>query len=216
MKFLKEVNESVEYIVEAKADSNDKDYYITGVFMQGDEKNRNGRVYPTDILIKEMNRYTNEMIKTKRSIGELNHPDTIQVNPERASHIITELWQDGNTIKGKAKILNTPMGKLVKSLMDEGIQLGVSSRGVGTIKESKGTKVVGDDFHLATVDIVSDPSAQTAFVENIMESKEYYIDNGIIKEKSINEFVEAVKSPKRLDEAKLLKAFSKLLADINN
>ena len=108
------------------------------------------------------------------------------------------------------------MGKLVKSLMDEGIQLGVSSRGVGTIKESKGAKVVGNDFHLATVDIVSDPSAQTAFVENIMESKEYYIENGIIREKTMNEFVETVKAVKRLDEAKLLKAFSKLLSSINN
>lgn len=178
--------------------------------MQGNEKNRNGRIYPTETLVKESHRYTEEMIKAKRSLGELNHPESVQVNPERASHIITELTQDGNYIMGKAKVLDTPLGKIVKSLMDEGVTLGVSSRGFGSITEQKGHKVVGGDFHLATVDIVSDPSAPKAFVESIMENKEFFFENGILMEKEHQEIEAQIEESARqgtLDEDKLFELF---------
>lgn len=189
MKFLCEVNAETEMLIEEK--NGKKDYYITGPMMQGNIQNGNGRFYPTELLVREMNRYMEEQVKPKRtnSLGELNHPDTIQVNMERTSHRIVEMWQDGDIIMGKAKIMDTPMGKIVKTHMDEGIQFGVSTRGFGTLKESEnGYKEVQPDFHLATIDIVSNPSAPSAWMNAVMESKNFALHEGMIVE--VNEATE--------------------------
>lgn len=166
----------VEVITEAKEDGK-KNYFIEGIFMQGDIKNRNGRIYPSATLENEMSRYQKEFIETKRALGELGHPDGPQINGDRVSHLITEMKRDGNDFYGKAKILSTPMGEIVKSLLDEGVKIGVSTRGLGSVKAGKnGVMEVQKDFHLSTVDIVTDPSAPNAFVNGIMENVEYYYD----------------------------------------
>ena len=166
----------VEVITEAKEDVK-KNYFIEGIFMQGDIKNRNGRIYPSATLENEMSRYQKEFIETKRALGELGHPDGPQINGDRVSHLITEMKRDGNDFYGKAKILSTPMGEIVKSLLDEGVKIGVSTRGLGSVKAGKnGVMEVQKDFHLSTVDIVTDPSAPNAFVNGIMENVEYYYD----------------------------------------
>lgn len=175
MKLITEVNESCEVITEAKEDGK-KNYFIEGIFMQGDIKNRNGRIYPSDTLEKEMARYDKEFIQNKRSLGELGHPDGPQINGDRVSHLITSMRREGNDFYGKAKILSTPMGEIVKSLLDEGIKIGVSTRGLGSVREKNGVMEVQSDFHLSTVDIVTDPSAPNAFVNGIMENREYYYD----------------------------------------
>ena len=175
MKLITEVNESCEVITEAKEDGK-KSYFIEGIFMQGDIKNRNGRIYPCSTLEKEMTRYQTEFIEPKRALGELGHPDGPTINGDRVSHLITSMKRDGNDFYGKAKILGTPMGEIVKSLLDEGIKIGVSTRGLGSVKEKNGVMEVQNDFHLATVDIVTDPSAPNAFVNGIMENREYYYD----------------------------------------
>jgi len=168
--------DSVEVITEAKEDGK-KNYFIEGIFMQGDLKNRNGRIYPSSTLENEMNRYNKEFIETKRALGELGHPDGPQINGDRVSHLITEMRRDGNDFYGKAKILSTPMGEIVKSLLDEGVKIGVSTRGLGSVKAGRdGVMEVQKDFHLSTVDIVTDPSAPNAFVNGIMENVEYYYD----------------------------------------
>jgi hypothetical protein len=183
MKLITETIEDIEVLTEANA-SGVKQYKIRGVFMQADIKNRNGRVYPVDTLTKEVVRYNEQFINKKRAFGELGHPDGPTVNLERVSHMITSLKSEGKNFIGEAKIMDTPYGKIVKNLIDEGAQLGVSSRGMGSI--SNGT--VGRDFYLATAaDIVADPSAPDAFVEGIMEGKEWVWDNGILKEQEINE-----------------------------
>ena len=167
---------SVEVITEAKDDGK-KNYFIEGIFMQGDIKNRNGRIYPSKTLETEMGRYQKEFIETKRALGELGHPDGPQINGDRVSHLITEMRRDGNDFYGKAKILSTPMGEIVKSLLDEGVKIGVSTRGLGSVKAGRdGVMEVQKDFHLSTVDIVTDPSAPNAFVNGIMENVEYYYD----------------------------------------
>lgn len=167
---------SVEVITEAKDDGK-KNYFIEGIFMQGDIKNRNGRIYPSTTLETEMERYNTEFIETKRALGELGHPDGPQINGDRVSHLITEMRRDGNDFYGKAKILSTPMGEIVKSLLDEGVKIGVSTRGLGSVKAGRnGVMEVQKDFHLSTVDIVTDPSAPNAFVNGIMENVEYYYD----------------------------------------
>jgi hypothetical protein len=167
---------SVEVITEAKDDGK-KNYFIEGIFMQGDIKNRNGRIYPSKTLEAEMGRYQKEFIETKRALGELGHPDGPQINGDRVSHLITEMRRDGNDFYGKAKILSTPMGEIVKSLLDEGVKIGVSTRGLGSVKAGRdGVMEVQKDFHLSTVDIVTDPSAPNAFVNGIMENVEYYYD----------------------------------------
>lgn len=167
---------SVEVITEAK-DGGNKNYFIEGIFMQGDIKNRNGRIYPSATLESEMNRYNKEFIETKRALGELGHPDGPQINGDRVSHLITDMRRDGNDFYGKAKILSTPMGEIVKSLLDEGVKIGVSTRGLGSVKAGRdGVMEVQKDFHLSTVDIVTDPSAPNAFVNGIMENVEYYYD----------------------------------------
>jgi len=176
MKLITEINESCEVITEANAETGKKNYFIEGIFMQGDIKNRNGRIYPSDTLEKEMTRYDEEFIQPKRALGELGHPDGPQINGDRVSHLITSMRREGNDFYGKAKILSTPMGEIVKSLLDEGIKIGVSTRGLGSVREKNGVMEVQGDFHLSTVDIVTDPSAPNAFVNGIMENREYYYD----------------------------------------
>ena len=184
MKLISEEIQNAEYLVEET--NGKKNYKIKGVFLQSDIKNRNGRIYENDILTKEVNRYTEEFIDKKRAFGELGHPDGPVVNLERVSHMITSLKSEGKNFIGEAKIMDTPYGKIVKGLIDEGAQLGVSSRGMGSIIQRNGANYVKDDFYLATAaDIVADPSAPDAFVEGIMEAKEWVWDNGKLSLKRI-------------------------------
>jgi len=201
MKLITETTENIKLIKE-DVEGGPANYYISGVFMQAEEKNRNGRIYPKDILMNEVKNYNNNFVNGKRAFGELGHPEGPTVNLERVSHIITDLQEKNNDVVGKAKIMDTPMGKIVKNLLDEGAQLGVSSRGMGSLTEKNGTKFVDDDFMLAAVDIVADPSAPNAFVDGIMEGKEWIWDNGIIKEKTINGYKKKIyKTPQStLDE----------------
>ena len=206
MKLITEEVSNVKIITEGKGSS--KKLYIEGVFLQGNIKNRNGRMYPVQTLAREVNRYNEAFVGKGRALGELGHPDGPTVNLDRVSHKITSLVQEGDNFKGKAQLLNTPMGKIASSLLDEGVMLGVSSRGVGSLREDRdGCKVVGEDFMLATAaDIVADPSAPDAFVSGIMEGKEWIWDGGILREqqaaqtqKRINTLVDQ----KRLEEKKL-------------
>tara|TARA_B100000579_G_scaffold162982_1_gene132392 strand:+ start:928 stop:1578 length:651 start_codon:yes stop_codon:yes gene_type:complete len=206
MKLITEEISSVKFITEGKGSK--KKLYIEGVFLQGDIKNRNGRMYPVNTLDKEVNRYNESFVQKGRALGELGHPEGPTVNLDRVSHKITSLVREGNNFKGKAQLLETPMGKIAKSLLGEGVMLGVSSRGVGSLKEDHtGTKVVGEDFQLATAaDIVADPSAPDAFVNGIMEGKEWVWDGGILRQelaektkRSINTLVDQ----RRLEEHKL-------------
>ena len=187
MKLFSEAVEDVEYICEAKEDGS-KSYKIRGIFMQADIKNRNGRVYPMEILQKEVTKYNKNFIKENRAFGELGHPDGPTVNLERVSHMITSLEPNGKNFIGEAKIMGTPYGKIVKGLIDEGAQLGVSSRGMGSLVQRGGMNVVSDDFYIATAaDIVADPSAPDAFVEGIMEGKEWVWNNGALLESEMME-----------------------------
>ena len=183
MKLIREEIEQVEVIVEER--NGKKNLYIEGIFLQGDMKNRNGRMYPCSTLEKEVGRYNEAFIQKGRALGELCHPDVPTVNLDRVSHKITSLVREGNNFIGRAKILNTPMGNIAKSLLDEGVKLGVSSRGVGSVRmNNEGVNIVGEDFMLATAaDIVADPSAPDAFVDGIMEGKEWVWDGGILREK---------------------------------
>lgn len=177
MKLITEVTENCEVITEANEETGKKSYFIEGIFMQGDIQNRNGRIYPSLVLEKEMSRYIKEFVEPKRALGELGHPDGPTINGDRVSHLITEMKRDGNNFYGKAKILGTPMGEIVKTFIDEGIKIGVSTRGLGSVKQLRnGVMEVQNDFHLSTVDIVTDPSAPNAFVNGIMENVEYYYD----------------------------------------
>ena len=203
MKLITETIEDIEVLTEATANGG-KSYKIKGVFMQADIKNRNGRVYPVETLAKEVRRYTNEFINKKRAFGELGHPDGPTVNLERVSHMITSLKSEGKNFVGEAKIMDTPYGKIVKNLIDEGAQLGVSSRGMGSIQQSQGRNVVGKDFYLATAaDIVADPSAPDAFVEGIMENKEWVWDNGILKSMEVEQYKEEIERTKRKELAEV-------------
>ena len=197
MKLISEEIQNAEYLVE---ETNGKmNYKIKGVFLQSDIKNRNGRIYENDILSKEVDRYSKEFIDKKRAFGELGHPDGPVVNLERVSHMITSLKPEGKNFIGEAKIMDTPYGKIVKGLIDEGAQLGVSSRGMGSLVTKNGANYVGKDFYLATAaDIVADPSAPDAFVEGIMENKEWVWDNGVIKAQDIEEYKDHIKEAKRL------------------
>ena len=182
VKLFSEAVEEVQYICEEK-ESGDKNYKIRGVFMQADFKNRNGRVYPMEVLEKEVQRDNKKFINENRAYGELGHPDGPTVNLERVSHMVTELYPDGKNFIGEAKILKTPMGEIVKNLMDEGAKLGVSSRGMGSLDQRNGANYVRDDFYLATAaDIVADPSAPNAFVEGVMEGKEWVWNHGALVE----------------------------------
>ena len=203
MKLITETIENIEVLTEDKANGK-KDYKIRGVFMQADIKNRNGRVYPVDTLAKEVKRYTNEFINKKRAFGELGHPDGPTVNLERVSHMITSLKPEGKNFIGEAKVMDTPYGKIVKNLIDEGAQLGVSSRGMGSIQQQHGKNVVGRDFYLATAaDIVADPSAPDAFVEGIMEGKEWVWDNGVLKSMEVEQYKEEIERTKRKELAEV-------------
>ena len=206
MKLITEEINKVEFIVEETEGK--KSMFIEGVFLQGNQKNRNGRVYKTDTLAREVGRYTEQYINNGRALGELGHPDGPTVNLDRVSHKIVSLTQEGNNFVGKAKLLDTPMGKIAKSLIDEGVTLGVSSRGVGSLTETKqGYKLVGEDFMLATAaDIVADPSAPDAFVQGIMEGKEWVYENGILKEQEIDyarSTIEKAVAKRELQEKKL-------------
>ena len=185
VKLIAEAVEEVEYITEEK-EGGGKNYKIRGIFMQADIKNRNGRIYPMEVLDEEVRNYNKKFIQQNRAFGELGHPDGPTVNLERVSHMITSLKPDGKNFIGEAKIMDTPMGKIVKNLMDEGAKLGVSSRGMGSLKQKGGANVVSDDFYLATAaDIVADPSAPNAFVEGIMEGKEWVWNNGALVEAQV-------------------------------
>ena len=204
MKLISEEIQQAEYLVEET--NGKKSYKIKGVFLQSDIKNRNGRIYENDILSKEVKRYNEEFINKKRAFGELGHPDGPTVNLERVSHMITKLTPEGKNFIGEAKIMDTPYGKIVKGLIDEGAQLGVSSRGMGSLVTKNGANYVGKDFYLATAaDIVADPSAPDAFVEGIMENKEWVWDNGVIKAQDIEEYKEHIQKAKalKLAEAKV-------------
>jgi hypothetical protein len=214
MKLISEEIQQAEYLVEET--NGKKDYKIRGVFLQSDIKNRNGRIYENEILAKEVNRYSKEFIDKKRAFGELGHPDGPTVNLERVSHMITSLKSEGKNFIGEAKIMDTPYGKIVKGLIDEGAQLGVSSRGMGSLVTKNGANYVGKDFYLATAaDIVADPSAPDAFVEGIMESKEWVWDNGVLIEKDINEWKQEIERAKKtaLTEAKV-KVFKSFLQNL--
>ena len=216
MKLITEEISNVKIITEGKGSS--KKLYIEGVFLQGDIKNRNGRMYPMETLSREVQRYNETFVQKGRALGELGHPDGPTVNLDRVSHKITSLVREGSNFKGKAQILNTPMGKIASSLLDEGVMLGVSSRGVGSLRTTnEGHKVVGEDFMLATAaDIVADPSAPDAFVQGIMEGKEWVWEGGILREqlaektqKRINTLVDQ----RRLDEHKL-NLFNEFLSNL--
>jgi hypothetical protein len=188
MKLISEHVDSIEYLVEDTKEGA-KNYRIKGVFMQAEMKNRNGRMYPMSVLEKEVGRYNKEYVNQNRAFGELGHPDGPTVNLERVSHMITDLHPDGKNFIGEAKVMDTPYGKIVKNLIDEGAKLGVSSRGMGSLEPRRDMQIVKDDFYLATAaDIVADPSAPNAFVEGIMEGKEWVWDNGIIKEMDIDAY----------------------------
>jgi len=201
MKLITETIEDIEVLTEATANGG-KGYKIRGVFMQADIKNRNGRIYPVGTLAKEVKRYNEQFINKKRAFGELGHPDGPTVNLERVSHMITSLKPEGKNFVGEAKIMDTPYGKIVKNLIDEGAQLGVSSRGMGSLQSGSQGNVVGKDFYLATAaDIVADPSAPDAFVEGIMEGKEWVWDNGILKSMEVERYKEEIEKTKRAELA---------------
>ena len=206
MKLIREEIETVEFLVEQK--NGKKSMYIEGVFLQGDIQNRNGRMYPVNVLRKEVARYTENHIAKGRALGELGHPEGPTVNLDRVSHKIVSLKESGSNFIGKAKILSTPMGKIASSLIEEGVKLGVSSRGIGSLKPTReGVNVVSDDFRLSTAaDIVADPSAPDAFVEGIMEGKEWVWDGGVLRERSAAKAyreINTLVTQKQLDEKKL-------------
>ena len=206
MKLIREEIETVDFIVEEK--NGKKSMFIEGIFLQGDLKNRNGRMYPMETLRREVQRYTENHIQSGRALGELGHPDGPTVNLDRVSHKIVSLKENGSNFIGKAKILSTPMGKIAESLIGEGVKLGVSSRGIGSLKQTKeGINVVGEDFMLATAaDIVADPSAPDAFVEGIMEGKSWVWDGGVLREQQASKTYKEINTlvtQKQLDEKKL-------------
>ena len=214
MKLITENIESVKVITEEK--NGVKTLYIQGPFLVAETKNRNGRLYKEETVRREVDRYNEEYVSKNRAFGELGHPDSPSINLDRVSHLITSLKQEGNQWIGKAKILETPMGKIAKSLMEGGATLGVSSRGMGSLKEVNGVNVVQDDYYLATAaDIVADPSAPGAFVQGIMEGKEWVWDNGKVKELDINEYYNQIKNAKQkqIDEISL-KIFENFLSKL--
>lgn len=215
MYLITETNhDNVRFISEANA-KGEKQYFIEGVFMQAEVKNRNGRVYPQEIMKNEIQRYSTEFVQKNRAMGELGHPEGPTVNLERVSHIIKSLRVEGKDVYGKAKILETPMGKIAKNLLNEGCMFGVSSRGMGTLQEKNGVNYVQDDFMLASVDIVADPSAPNAFVNGIMEGREWIWDNGVIKEKQIAKYKKVIsESAARNLQENALRVFQDFLSKL--
>lgn len=213
MKLITETTLGVRLLTEEK--DGKKNYFIEGVFMQSETKNRNGRMYPGSVMSKEVGRYNTEYVAQNRAMGELGHPEGPTVNLERVSHIIKDLRLEGNDVYGRAKILDTPYGKIVKNLMDEGAKLGVSSRGMGSLKEQDGVNVVQEDFMLASVDVVADPSAPNAFVNGIMEGKEWIWDNGIIKPVQIENYKKIIeKTSSRNLEEQAVRLFTDFIAKL--
>ena len=199
MKLIAEYHDQdLNFITEAK-EKGGQNHFIEGVFMQAEQTNRNGRVYPKAIMESAVHKYVTEQVNTRRAVGELNHPDGPNVNLDKVSHIITELNWVGNDVVGKARILETPMGQIVKGLLDGGVQLGVSTRGMGSLENKNGVMYVKDDFHLSTVDIVQDPSAPTAFVNGIMEGVDWVWNNGVIEAQVIERMETEIKKAPRAD-----------------
>jgi hypothetical protein len=217
MKVITEINEEVHYITEG-AEGAAKQYFIEGVFLQSAKLNRNGRYYPKEIMEREVARYTRDYINTNRAFGELGHPANPSINLDRVSHMIKGLRCEGTDYIGRAKILDTPYGKIVKSLIDEGARIGVSSRGLGSLKESNGSKIVQDDFHLTTAaDIVADPSAPDAFVRGIMEGKEWILEGGHYKEIDYDKSKKMLETASRNDyEQVKLRLFEDFLSKLSN
>ena len=209
MKLITEHTHELEYITESKG----KEQYIKGIFMQSDLKNQNGRIYPHAVLKKEVNNFNNKYVKEGRALGELGHPMGPIINLDRVSHVIKELKEDGKNFVGKAKVMDTPNGKIVKNFISEGVKLGVSSRGMGSVKQNKeGVNEVQNDFVLSTVDIVADPSAPDAFVNGIMEGKEWVWESGVIKEREIDKMRKTIENAKMRElEQKKLEVFQKFL-----
>ena len=205
MKLICEVNEEIQYVTEASEEEGKKNYFIEGIFMQGDIKNRNGRVYPSQVIANEVARYNKDFVQKKRAFGELGHPQGPTINLDRVSHMITDLKQEGSDFVGKAKIMDTPMGKVVKNLMDEGATLGVSSRGMGSLKQNKqGIMEVQNDFMLSTAgDIVADPSAPNAFVRGIMEGVDWIFDVASSSWTAQSEVEQIVTETKKLSNRQL-------------
>lgn len=217
MKLLVELNDSLDIQVLTEGTGLNKQYFIEGIFLQADIKNRNGRIYPSAVLRAETDRYIKEYVETNRALGELGHPTNPSINLDRVSHKIISLREDGSNIIGRAKIMDTPFGKIVKNLMDEGVKLGVSSRGLGSLQEKNGAKVVCEDFRLITAaDIVADPSAPDAFVSNLMENKEWVWENGklVEREVKIKSSINTIARKGKLNEENLVKIFEYILSQI--
>ncbi len=215
MKLITEQIEEINVLMEA-SESGAKNYFIEGIFLQGDIQNRNGRVYPSGVLEREVQKYSESFIDKGRALGELGHPEGPTINLDRVSHKIVSLKKEGANFIGKAKLLETPMGKIAKSLIDEGVKLGVSSRGMGTLELKNGVNYVKDDFMLATAaDIVADPSAPDAFVEGIMEGKEWVWESGLLKEVQVNQIKTYISESTRMElEERKLKAFESFLKNL--
>ena len=216
MKLITEhIDQELEVIAEAKKDGS-KNYFIEGVFMQSNKKNKNGRVYEKKVLESAVEKYVTEQVKQGRAVGELNHPEGPTVNLDKVSHKINDLHFQGNDVVGKASILKTPMGQIVEGLLEGGVKLGVSSRGMGSLVQKNGAQYVGDDFMLSTIDIVQDPSAPSAFVNGVMEGVEWIWDNGLIRQRDIEEIETEIKSTSKvnLPEAEI-RAFKNFLSKLN-
>lgn len=216
MKLITEESQDIHTLVEAHENGN-KQYFIEGVFMSYDIKNNNGRIYTRDILLRESSRFTDQLISKSRAMGELGHPNGPSINLDRVSHVVTKLWEQDSHFYGRAKILDTPYGKIVKCLIDEGVKFGVSSRGIGSLEKKNGVDYVGQDYKLCTIDIVADPSAPEAFVNGILEGKEYmYIESGALIEKDAETYKKMIKdaeTKQQLEEA-TIKAFSSFLNNL--
>ena len=215
MKLFCDINEEIQVLTE-ETEPGKKNYFIEGIFLMCDQKNRNGRVYTFEMMNKKVNEYNNSFVKQKRAFGELGHPEGPTINLERVSHMITDLYSDKKNFIGRAKIMDTPYGKIVKNLIDEGAKLGVSSRGIGSLEEKNGVNYVKDDYQLATAaDIVADPSAPEAFVRGIMEGKEWIYESGRLVERDLEQIKKDIKkaSSRNLEEAKM-KAFEKFLRNL--
>ena len=215
MKLFCDINEEIQVLTEEN-EPGKKNYFIEGIFLMCDQKNRNGRVYTFDMMNKKVNEYNNSFVKQKRAFGELGHPEGPTINLERVSHMITDLYSDKKNFIGRAKIMDTPYGKIVKNLIDEGAKLGVSSRGIGSLEEKNGVNYVKDDYQLATAaDIVADPSAPEAFVRGIMEGKEWVWESGRLVQQDLEEIKKSIQkaSSRKLEEAKI-NAFERFLRNL--
>ena len=213
MKLITETVQDINILTEEK--DGQKSYFIEGVFMQAESKNRNGRVYPIAVMEKELDRYQKEYVKTNRAMGELGHPEGPTVNLERVSHLIKDLRLEKNDVYGKAKVLDTPYGKIVRNLIDEGVKLGVSSRGMGSLKEQDGVNVVQEDFMLAAVDVVADPSAPNAFVNGIMEGREWIWDGGVLKPVDVESYKKTIeRTPSRKLEEQAMQIFKDFISKL--